>query len=77
MREGPIFGKHVDGDIAKKEEEGTIFCCQGTREPARWTTLIQRIRCSVDVHNPTNNHRQGLTKSQQETIDKHKGVLSI
>ena len=74
MREGPIFGKHADGNLAK-EEKGTIFCCQGTREPARWTTLIQRLRCFVNIHNPTYNLRQGLTKSQRDTTDKHKCVL--
>ena len=76
MRERPIFGKHVAGNIAK-EEKGTIFCCQGTREPARWTTLIQRLRYSVNIHNPAYIHHQGLTKSQEERIDKHKYVLSI
>ena len=76
MREGPLFGKHFDGNIAK-EQKGTIFCCQGTRDPARWTTLIPRLRCSVNIHNPTYNHHQGLKKSQQETIDKHKCVLFI
>ena len=76
MRERPIFGKHVAGNIAK-EEKGTIFCCQGTREPAGWTTLIQRLRYSVNIHNPAYIHHQGFTKSQQETIDQHKCVRSI
>ena len=32
MREGPIFGKHADGNLAK-EEKGTIFVAkeQGNR----------------------------------------------